>query len=314
MSRQSAWVGERTEALKRLWSANERVAVIANQFGVTPAAIYMKASQLGLSRRAKPARTAKRQYRRREVKPDTTGQRRFAGLAHGEEDNARVILAPFHPASRGGATIFPSTVRPASAMVHVLKGGENSRKLGGVVAKGQWKGMPIFMLTLEERHTCPRSCLEWAHCYGNNMHMAQRVSDDGTLTRRLFGELASLNAKHPSGFLVRLHILGDFYSVEYVEFWRQSLADFHALRVFGFSARQAGDPIGRAVIELIRDEPDRFKVRISGAGYETHCSEVVASADAATGVLCPAQSDAERSCATCALCWQSDRTISFVRH
>lgn len=303
------WTPERTDALKRLWAADERVAAIAGQFGITPAAIYMKAAQLGLGRRAPRAKPPKR----RVFKSDTTGQRRFAGTVH-EGDNARVILAPFHPASRGGATIFPSTVRPASAMVQVLKGGENSRKLGGVVAKGSWKGFPIFMLTLEERHTCPRSCLEWAHCYGNNMHMAQRVSDDGTLTKRLFGELASLNAKHPAGFLVRLHILGDFYSVEYVEFWRQALIDFPALRVFGFSARQAGDPIGRAVIELIRDEPERFKVRISGAGYETHCSEVVASADAATGILCPAQADADRSCATCALCWQSDRTISFVRH
>jgi hypothetical protein len=137
-------------------------------------------------------------------------------------------------------------VIPAAKLPRLLKSGMNSRKIGKIVAKGPWKGFPIFTLTLEERATCPRSCQQWANCYGNNMHFAQRISDDGTLTRRLWGELAALGAENPEGFLVRLHVLGDFYSEEYVAFWRAALEEFPQLRIFGFTARIPPDPIGVA--------------------------------------------------------------------
>lgn len=45
-----------------------------------------------------------------------------------------------------------------------------------------------------------------------------------------------------------------------------------------------------------------------------NASEVVDTADQATGILCPAESDPDRCCATCVLCFQTTRTITFVRH
>ena len=62
-----------------------------------------------------------------------------------------------HPAITSGHTIFPSTVQTGRAQ-WALKSGTNSRKIGGVVLKGRWRGFAIYTLTLEERSTCPTTC------------------------------------------------------------------------------------------------------------------------------------------------------------
>lgn len=322
MSRAKKWTAERQAELKRRWHANERVATIAEHFATSPGAIYVQVAKLGL-----PARRMKRG--RAAAAPrttDRTGQRRFSGVV---STGPKIILADHHPAVRKGTPFFPGMVKPAAAMDLLLKSGEHSRKLGAKVEKGRWKDFPIVSLTLEERDTCPRSCAEWATCYGNNMPFATRILDDGTLTRRLWGELASLNARHPRGYLVRLHVLGDFYSVDYVEFWRQALIDFPALHVFGFTARQAPDPIGIALMQLVGEQLDRFAIRFSGGWLSptaaeaidpsdrwagAMCAEVVDTPDQANGIVCPAESDPDRCCANCALCFNSIHNITFIRH
>lgn len=303
--------------LRKLWAQDERAPAIASRLNVTAASVYAWANKLGLPKRphlvGKPRSSGPSTSRSR----DTTGQRRFSGVV---SEGPRVVLQPHHPAARKATTFFPSTVRPTAQVARLLKSGEHSRKLGAVVTKGRWKGFPIFSLTLEERDTCPRSCSEWLTCYGNNMPFSTRILDDGTLTRRLWGELASLNAEHPAGFVVRLHVLGDFFSVEYVEFWQQALNDFPALHVFGFTARTAADPIGQALRQLTAAAADpehehvRFMMRFSGWESEMMASEVVSSADDARYTVCPAENDPDRCCATCALCFNSLKSITFIRH
>ena len=114
-----------------------------------------------------------------------------------------------------GKTIFTNRIKQANretmAKSELLIKKSTNVKLGKKVTKGKWKGFPIFTLTLEERATCPRSCQHWATCYGNNMMYAYRYEAGLALENMLEIELADLQAKHPKGFLVRLHILGDFY-------------------------------------------------------------------------------------------------------
>lgn len=317
MTRQRAsWDDARLGRLKALWP-DHSVAQIADELRTSRGAIYAKARFLDLPnrpdgrprKRRSSAGAAKGQARRH----DATRQRRFTGVKH-DAEGPRIVLPDYHPASREGTTFFPSTVVPASHLPRILKSGVNSRKIGAVVAKGRWANMPLFTLTLEERETCPRTCREWASCYGNNMHWSQRVADDGTLALRLWGELASLSAQHPGGFVVRLHVLGDFYSVAYVEFWRSALEQFPPLRIFGFTARQPDTPIGAAIAAIADASWDRFAVRFSGADLAEGAAEVIDQPADATGILCPAQSDPERCCATCGLCWATRRNISFVRH
>lgn len=227
---------------------------------------------------------------------------------------ARVVLAEDHPASANATTLFPTRVFHASLLPRLLKSGANASKIGKVVTKGKWATFPIYTLTLEERATCPRSCAQWASCYGNNMHLAERAIADDAMESRLWRELGELQRKHAAGFVVRLHILGDFRDVDYVELWDHALDEFPALRVFGYTAHAPGSEIGAYLREIATERWDRFALRFSGAGDASRGAEVVDSPEDTTALICPAQLGKTDCCATCALCWQSDRTIAFLRH
>jgi len=146
-----------------------------------------------------------------------------------------------HPALEYGVTIHPKTVKPlADYTSRLLKPASGNAKLGAgsnVITKGKWSGMAMYTLTLEERATCSRTCQQWARCFGNNMGFAHRISSDEPelLEMRLNDELEHLSRVHPRGFVVRLHVLGDFYSTDYVDFWADALRAYPALHVFGYT-------------------------------------------------------------------------------
>lgn len=241
-------------------------------------------------------------------------QRRFGTIA---PKGRGVVLPAFHPAMRSGRTLFPSRVFDATEVGRVLKDGHQSRKIGRTVTKGLRKGWPIFTLTLEERATCPSSCAALAFCYGNNMQAAERIEGGTALLIALERELWALAAKHPAGFLVRLHVLGDFYSVEYADFWARMLSSITALHIFGFTANLPSSDIGRRISRIIFDMGwSRFAVRFSGMPHEVHAAVLLETGEApGEGVVaCPAQTGATDCCATCALCWHSERSIGFRRH
>lgn len=227
-----------------------------------------------------------------------------------------VVLRSFDHPARAGRSLFPSRVFDTDEVKRVLKSGHESRKIGAFVTKGPRRGWPIFTLTLEERATCPRTCLHWLDCYGNNMQAAERITAGSDLESALEQELRALDAKHEAGFLVRLHVLGDFYSTGYVEFWQRMVEELPALHVFGFTAHHPDSEIGRAVAIATFDLGwRRFAIRVSGAQGDMRAARAVGPGEIdADATLCPAQTGATECCATCALCWQSERTIAFGRH
>ena len=227
-------------------------------------------------------------------------------------------LAADHPAVTGSRTLFPSTVVDVAKSPRVFVGGHNQRKIGRRVVKGRWKGMPIYCLTLEERATCPPSCTVWHECYGNNMHMARRHRHGEALEHRIIDELLALAKAHPGGFVVRLHILGDFYSVGYVELWHELMKLLPELHVFGFTAHEPNSEIGRAIMRWLlwsNEATDaRAWIRFSGVEAFGLGSVVIDKIEASKHVVCPAQTGATDCCGTCGLCWTMDKTIEFLRH
>ena len=122
---------------------------------------------------------------------------------------------------------------------------KSNKKLGFKVSAKKWTGKRLYSLTLVERETCPTSCHHWNDCYGNNMPFAHRFSTEG-LIPRLEQEIKELMLKHKEGIVIRLHVPGDFYSTEYVEFWQDMLLTHPKLCLFGYTARR-GDNIASAL-------------------------------------------------------------------
>lgn len=229
-----------------------------------------------------------------------------------------LTLAINHPALVEGRTLFRKRVVQARRSARLLKSGHNNRKIGATVQKGRWKGFPIFTLTLEERATCSRACLHWRDCYGNKMNWSERVIHGDALERRLEKELAALNRSRPKGFVVRLHVLGDFYSVDYVGLWLKWLEKFPALHVFGYSHWPADTPIGSAIRRARDAHWPRFAVRSSNCDDETRGADsyrVKGAPKAINGaIVCPAQTGRSDCCATCTLCWSTDKNVAFLVH
>lgn len=254
-----------------------------------------------------------------------SGQTRHE-LVRSDPDSVQPLPAE-HPALAEKRTIFPSTVVDAKDSPRLLISGHNNPKIGREVAKGAWAGMPIYTLTLEERATCPSSCFMLSACYGNAMPFARRNRHGLTFESKLLDEVAALSKQHPDGFVVRLHVLGDFYNTDYVRNWDAMLRAYPALRVYGYTARsiESVDPLDRKIADRIHvmneTYPDRCFIRWSsptpGPFGATVITREPEAAIVPEGLVCPAETSASDNCASCGLCWSPatrEKTIVFVLH
>lgn len=258
------------------------------------------------------------------------GHARLARFQQAKAEPERTVgLAADHPAVVEGRTLFPNRVARTEGSMRFLVSGVNNAKIGKTVEKGPWAGMPVFTLTLEERKTCPRSCEVWRDCYGNSQQWPNRWDHtDPEFLPTLAAEVVTLGRQNPKGFVVRLHVLGDFYSVEYVLFWAELLARVPSLRIYGYTARTVADAdrdsarIARAIELLTLGMWSRFAVRTSTSQpiFARSRAIVVETPEEAAeegAILCPSQTSQTETCGTCALCWADgarDKTIAFLRH
>lgn len=227
-------------------------------------------------------------------------------------------LLPNHPALKDGRTIHQKKVfNPLTSKSGILKPVGNNSKLGkglSVVMKGKWRGMPMFSLTLEERKTCPRTCHHYDTCYGNNVLFAHRFEHGKNLEIKLSQEIEQLSRLYPHGFVVRLHVLGDFYSVKYVQLWLDFLAKYPNLHVFGYTARFQG-AIAKKLAEVREKFSERFWVRTSRNPHsEIDGLYAVRENFEGDSITCPEQTGKTSSCLTCGLCWSVIKNVKFLTH
>lgn len=207
-----------------------------------------------------------------------------------------------------GRTYFKKSRRAEGRFLKPVSNRKIGKK-GERISRGRWRGFAIYTATLEERATCPRTCPHWGDCYGNGMRFAHRMEHGPALEKRLPAEIAELARKHPEGFAVRLHVLGDFYSRRYVALWARMLRKYPALHVWGYTARLPGTPIGDAIAAI---RGPRFVVRWSGGG--TLPLSANPEGFAAPAFTCPEQTGKAKSCAACGACWATLRAVRFIDH
>lgn len=314
---------ERRARVRELVAQGMTRPVIAERLGASLATIHADCKTLGLkpnvARRKNSGEDqgAKRKAAQAEKRLRKVGDRRRfrTGVpATGE-------IKKLADADATG-TIYPHTVKTPSAGETVLKDGKHNTKIGGDVLVGWLKGAPIYTLTLEERATCPRSCPLWRGCYGNLLNRSQRFAHGPALMVHLERQLAEIAETHDR-FLVRLHVLGDFWSIEYVSFWRRMLFEHPGLHVFGFTAWGPETEIGGHVAALRGALPERVWIRHSGRCGPWGSFTIDFPTERKTlgdAIVCPAQMDANDGsprqvhCGNCAACWSTGRAIVFVEH
>jgi hypothetical protein len=212
------------------------------------------------------------------------------------------------------STIYQKSIKDPSEF-DTLKKGSSNKKLGFKITTKKWKGKRLYSLTLTERETCPTSCHHWDDCYGNNMPFAHRFSTNG-LTDQLKVEIDYLMRKHKQGIVIRLHVLGDFYSLEYVNFWQDMMLEYPELCIFGYTGRLLSTDIGAAIHLLNLRFSDRFVVRYSRNNDTEALGKWFAAEEGFEGKYfdCPEQSGKVANCASCGLCWMAPKTVRFTTH
>ena len=140
-----------------------------------------------------------------------------------------------HPALAEARTIHTKYVFDAEDYkFDIIKKANNVKlldKKDKVITKGIWKNLPMYTLTLEERATCSSDCEHWDDCYGNNVGMAHRFKANQALMDKMEIQLEAMAKKNPLGFVIRLHILGDFWSVAYVRWWERMIQIYTNMKI-----------------------------------------------------------------------------------
>lgn len=218
-------------------------------------------------------------------------------------------LKPDNPVLTKAITIHPKAKRSPTDTT-LLKSVAGNKKMGkgdNVISKGHWAGMPMFQLSLEERATCPLTCKQWAKCFANNMAFAHRIdhTHPGFL-EILAGEIHVLAIKFRHGFVIRPHVIGDYFSPEYAAFWIEQTALYPNLHIFGFTHWERDSVIGRMIMEWNKN--DRVWVRFSDQG-----GEMSANVEG-EGFDCPEQTGKTESCLTCGACWGTVKPVRFKQH
>ncbi len=128
-------------------------------------------------------------------------------------------------------------------------------------------------------------------------------------------EIESLMQKHKEGIVIRLHVLGDFFSVEYVLFWQEMLLKHPKLCLFGYTAREETEHIGKAIMFLNMRFGERCVIR-SSRNQEANNFWKYAAEESFDGpsFVCPEQTGKVKNCASCGLCWTTPKTVKFLSH
>lgn len=217
------------------------------------------------------------------------------------------------------STIYKKSIKDVKEYPYKVLKKSTNKKLLKTVTKGRFKGYEFLTLTLIERETCPSDCYHWDDCYGNNMPFAHRFKQGKDLEKRIEKEISELNQN--KNYLIRLHILGDFYSVEYVNLWLRLLDEYLNIAIYGYTGINPNSNIGKVIAfgnqKHLATNSKRFNIRYSNRPnilFSANSLEVQ-KPQKGKAIICPQQTGQSKGCADCALCWDTEKvSIIFKTH
>jgi len=227
----------------------------------------------------------------------------------------------------GNATNIAKLTATSFELEKRKHGPPKARYVSRRIRKGIWRDLPLFVLTLEEGSTCPSSCplnipppfksykgrKKGSLCYGANTPFALRKDHNSPeFYEGLESDLEILSTRNKDGFVVRLHELGDFFSVEYVEFWQSMMLAHSGLKIFGYS--HCTGEIGNELDKTFKLFENRFHIMDSNATHDTGVRPTAIVGEREGHVVCPQQTKKTPSCITCGLCMNGFTKISFLPH
>ena len=148
------------------------------------------------------------------------------------------------------------------------------------------------------------------------MAFAHRIEHGPALEAKLGEEIEELCNTY-KGVIIRLHVLGDFYSVDYVNLWAWWLSEYDNLAVWGYTGRTRESKIGQRIEKTRQRFGNRFSVRFSNnLDYIFSANSTERQQPkAGQSFVCPEQTGDVANCASCALCWAAtDRQVLFMTH
>ncbi len=165
----------------------------------------------------------------------------------------------------------------------------------------------MFTMSLTERATCPRDCKQWASCFANNSYGLHRIDHTHPeFMAKLSDEIDAMAILYRHGFVIRPHVVGEFYSTEYAQFWMDKVEQHKNLHIFGFTHRHRDSEIGRIIAK--GNENPRIWIRFSDQGGDMSANV------GGEGFQCPEQTGKTESCLTCGACWSTTKAVSFIQH
>ena len=221
-------------------------------------------------------------------------------------------LALDHAAVVGGRTLYKKNVFDAATYPYKVIKVPTDIKLGKKVKKGKLREAKIYILTLEERATCDSDCEHWLDCYGNNMPFAHRFLANDALYPAIVRDLDEIDSKGKP-YQLRLHVLGDFFSLKYVNFWKNQLQNRELLNIYGYTRHHPIKPIGKSLLSVRNKYKERFSIRFSN--YPDDPMSAQSENVSTDGIGCPHQLGLSESCGDCTLCWtMQTKPVIFYDH
>jgi hypothetical protein len=146
-----------------------------------------------------------------------------------------------------------------------------------------------------------------------------KTNSDEVFTKILEEEIFYLLKKHKFGIHIRLHVLGDFFSKYYINFWRSILWSFDRVSIYGYTAHKPTSKLGKQINDAINQIGfERFAIRFSNADVELSANSTEYKPKKNVSfkpIVCLEQENKVANCVSCGVCWNSKaKQILFKTH